>query len=122
MPELPRPDSKQRNPIRACREASCALLLRFIRVYPRLNFQGLERENAPECGALSFCSFAAKSSEINDRAFDDFPRETAAVEFVHEGIGILLFHVEDALSFPNAAHHEFGTDHGGHAGGVGDGL
>ena len=44
------------------------------------------------------------------------------VEGLHEGIGIELFHVEDAFAFPAAGEEHLSADHGGHARGVGDRL
>lgn len=56
------------------------------------------------------------------REFHILPGQPAFVEFLHEGVRIILFHVENACAGPFAREDHFRTDHGGYSGGVGDGL
>jgi len=56
------------------------------------------------------------------RQINHLPGEAANIEFLHEGVGIVLLHVPDAGCFPEVFQDHLGTDHGGHAGGVADGL
>ena len=50
------------------------------------------------------------------------PGKAIAVQSVHEGVGIVLFHVEDTLAIPGAGEDEGGADGGRYTGGVGDSL
>ena len=53
---------------------------------------------------------------------DAGPGEAVDVEVGHECVGVVLFHVPDAGLFPITNEHLLGSDHGGNAGGVTDGL
>jgi hypothetical protein len=53
---------------------------------------------------------------------DELPRQAVLVEICHEGVGVVLLDVPDAGLGPAAGEHLFRADHGGDAGGVGDGL
>ena len=50
------------------------------------------------------------------------PGQAVLVQHLHEGIGVHLLQVVDAGLAPLAVGHQSGADHGGHAGGVADGL
>ena len=50
------------------------------------------------------------------------PGQAVAVQCLHEGIGIKLFHVPDARPLPGPGEHHHGADHRRHAGGVRDRL
>lgn len=50
------------------------------------------------------------------------PGQSVATDLVHEGIGIELFDVEDALAGPFAGEDHLGAEHGGNARGVGNGF
>lgn len=56
------------------------------------------------------------------REFHAVPGKAALVEFVHEGVRIVLLHVEDASAGPFARKDHFRADHGRNPRGVGDGL
>ena len=53
---------------------------------------------------------------------DLMPGQAVAADLLHEGIGVELLDVEDAFALPGAGEDHLGAEHGGHAGGVGNGL
>lgn len=50
------------------------------------------------------------------------PGKAMAVQRIHEGIGIILFHVEDPFAVPSTGEDKGGADGGRYTGGVGDSL
>ena len=68
---------------------------------------------------LAFCLFQRQNALVHVHAL---PGQAVDIEIGHEGIGIELFHVPDAGLAPHAGGDHLGADHGGHAGGIGNGL
>src|SRR5664279_1656231 len=50
------------------------------------------------------------------------PGKTVAIQRIHEGIWVKLFHIEYAMPTPFACYHQQGTDHCWHSGCIRDSL